>query len=46
MHKISMKTIFKEPIFTAVESKIQVHIFLMEHVTAPAELTTMLRVTW
>ena len=46
VHQISLKTIFKEPIFISVESKspvcystnISVHVHLSEHTTAPVEL--------
>ena len=46
VNQISLKTIFKEPIFTAVKGKnpvcdatnISVHVHLSEHTTAPFEL--------
>ena len=54
MHKISMKTIFKELIFTVVEGKnpavcdstdISVHVHLWDHAAERAELPAMLKVT-
>ena len=54
MHKISMKRIFKEPIFTAVEGKspdcakknisVHDHDHLSEQAAEPAELSAMLKV--